>query len=247
MPAPPWPAPSRLVHDGADLVDVGGESTRPGAGPVEAAEEWSRIGPVVEALALRGIPVSVDTMKAEVARRAADAGAVALNDVSGLRFDPGLADVAAGAGMGLIMMHMRGMPRTMQRDVTYDDLLGEVKSDLQRAIGVARERGCLPEQLVVDPGIGFGKSAVGNLELIAGIGRLLDLGCPVLVGPSRKSFIGEILDLPPGGAHRGNDRGVPGCAGARGPPVPGSRRAGGPPGPGPRVGHPDHRYLSTVS
>jgi dihydropteroate synthase len=186
----------QLVHDGADLVDIGGESTRPGADPVDATEEWGRIGSVVEELALRGIPVSVDTMKAEVARRAADGGAVALNDVSGLRFDPAVADVAAGAGMGLIVMHMRGMPRTMQRDVAYDDLLGEVRGDLQRAIGVALGRGCTREQLVVDPGIGFGKSARGSLELIAGIGRLLDLGCPVLVGPSRKSFIGEILDVP---------------------------------------------------
>jgi dihydropteroate synthase len=186
----------QLVSDGADLVDVGGESTRPGAGPVDAAEEWRRIGPVVQSLALGGISVSVDTMKAEVAKRAADAGAVALNDVSGLRFDPALADVAAGARMGLIVMHMRGLPRTMQQDVVYGDLLGEVRSDLQRAIDVACDRGCSPEQLVVDPGIGFGKSTEGNLELIAGIGRLLDLGCPVLVGPSRKSFIGQILDVP---------------------------------------------------
>jgi dihydropteroate synthase len=151
---------------------------------------------VVQSLALGGISVSVDTMKAEVAKRAADAGAVALNDVSGLRFDPALADVAAGARMGLIVMHMRGLPRTMQQDVVYGDLLGEVRSDLQRAIDVACDRGCSPEQLVVDPGIGFGKSTEGNLELIAGIGRLLDLGCPVLVGPSRKSFIGQILDVP---------------------------------------------------
>jgi dihydropteroate synthase len=186
----------QLVRDGADLIDVGGESTRPGAGRVDTTEEWGRIGAVVEALSLRGIPASVDTMKAEVARRAADAGAVALNDVSGLRFDPALAGVAAGTGMGLIVMHMRGTPRTMQRDVVYDDLLGEVRSDLQRAVDVARGRGCSREQIVVDPGIGFGKSAAGNLELIAGIGRLLDLGCPVLVGPSRKSFIGEILDVP---------------------------------------------------
>ena len=186
----------RMFEDGADLIDVGGESTRPGAGSVDATKEWSRIGPVVEALALRGIPVSIDTTKADVARRAVDGGAAVLNDVSGLRHDPGLADVAAGAGSGLIVMHMRGTPRTMQNDVEYDDLVGEVRDALANSMQVACDRGCLPEQIVVDPGIGFGKSTAGNLELIAGIGRLLDLARPILVGPSRKSFIGAILDVP---------------------------------------------------
>lgn len=186
----------RMFEDGADLIDVGGESTRPGAGSVDATKEWSRIGPVVEALALRGIPVSIDTTKADVARRAVDRGAAVLNDVSGLRYDPGLADVAAGAGSGLIVMHMRGTPRTMQNDVEYDDLVGEVRDALAHSMQVACDRGCSPEQLVVDPGIGFGKSTEGNLELIAGIGRLLDLARPILVGPSRKSFIGAILDVP---------------------------------------------------
>jgi dihydropteroate synthase len=186
----------RMFEDGADLIDVGGESTRPGAGSVDAAKEWSRIGPVVEALTLRGIPVSIDTTKADVARRAVDRGAAVLNDVSGLRYDPGLADVAAGAGSGLIVMHMRGTPRTMQSDVEYDDLVGEVRDALAHSMQVACDRGCSPEQLVVDPGIGFGKSTEGNLELIAGIGRLLDLARPILVGPSRKSFIGAILDVP---------------------------------------------------
>lgn len=185
----------QMVLDGADLIDIGGESTRPGARPVSGAEEWDRIGRVVDTLTGRGIPVSIDTAKAEVARRAADAGAVALNDVSGLRFDPALADVAAAEGLGLILMHMRGTPRTMQRDVAYDDLVGEVTGALRRSVDVARDRGCRAEQLVVDPGIGFGKSVEGNLALIAGIGRLLDLGRPVLVGPSRKSFIGTILDV----------------------------------------------------
>ena len=185
-----------MVRDGADLIDVGGESTRPGARGVDAAEEWRRVGPVVERLALQGIPVSVDTMKAEVARRAVDFGAAVLNDVSGLRHDPDLADVAAEAGSGLILMHMRGTPRTMQSDVDYDDLVGQVRDGLRRSMEIARERGCSAGQIVVDPGIGFGKSAVGNLELIAGIGRLLELGRPVLVGPSRKSFIGVLLDVP---------------------------------------------------
>ncbi len=186
----------QMFGDGADLIDVGGESTRPGACSVEPTEEWNRIGPVVEGLTLRGIPVSIDTMKADVAQRAVDAGAAVLNDVSGLRRDPALAEVAARAGAGLILMHMRGTPRTMQSDVEYDDLVGEVRDGLRHSIETACDRGCSPGQIVVDPGIGFGKSAAGNLELIAGIGRLLDLGRPVLVGPSRKSFIGAILDVP---------------------------------------------------
>jgi dihydropteroate synthase len=187
---------SQMMESGADLIDVGGESTRPGASSVDADEEWGRIGAVVQGLSSRGIPVSVDTMKAGVAELATDSGAVALNDVSGLRFDPALAEVAARTGAGLILMHMRGNPRTMQRDVQYEDLVGEVKEGLGSSVGVARDRGCEAEQLIVDPGIGFGKSAAGNLELIAGIERLLGLGRPVLVGPSRKSFIGKILDVP---------------------------------------------------
>ncbi len=175
---------------------MGGESTRPGALAVDPTEEWRRVGPVVEGLALRGIPVSIDTMKADVARRAVDSGAAVLNDVSGLRHDPVLADVAARAGAGLILMHMRGTPRTMQSDLEYDDLVGQVRDGLQQSMDLAVERGCSPGQIVLDPGIGFGKSAAGNLELIAGIGRLLELGRPVLVGPSRKSFIGEILSVP---------------------------------------------------
>jgi dihydropteroate synthase len=202
---------ARMMESGADLVDVGGESTRPGAESVEAVEEWSRIGPVVMALAARGVPVSVDTTKAEVAERSADAGAVALNDISGLRSDPGLAAVAARAGMGLILMHMRGTPRTMQRDVEYEDLLGDVKSGLRRSLEVARERGCSPQQLVVDPGIGFGKSAEGSVELIAGLGAFADLGRPILVGPSRKSFIGNILGVPVGERLAGT---IAACVGA---------------------------------
>lgn len=188
----------QMIDAGADLIDVGGESTRPGAAPVDAAEEWKRIGPVVEGLSLRGIGASIDTSKADVAERAVDSGAVVLNDVSGLRHDPALADVAARAGTGLILMHMRGTPRTMQDDVDYGDLVGEVGDELGRSMRVAYDRGCVPAQLVVDPGIGFGKSAEGNLELIAGIGRLLALGRPVLVGPSRKSFIGTLLDVSAG-------------------------------------------------
>lgn len=186
----------QMIEAGADLIDLGGESTRPGARPVDAGEEWNRIGAVVEGLALRGIPASIDTTKADVARRAVDSGAVVLNDVSGLHCDPALAEVAAKEGTGLILMHMRGTPRTMQRRVEYGDLVSEVREGLERSMGIACDRGCASAQLVVDPGIGFGKSAEGNLELISGIGRLLVLGRPVLVGPSRKSFIGKILGAP---------------------------------------------------
>lgn len=185
-----------MMSAGADLIDVGGESTRPGAVPVDAEAEWARVGRVIRELATRGVPVSVDTTKSRVARRAVDAGAVALNDISGLVADPSLGEVAAESGAGLILMHMRGTPRTMQRDVEYADLMGEVWRFLAGALRRAESAGCLPEQLVVDPGIGFGKSARGSLELIAELDRLSDLGRPILVGPSRKSFIGSILDVP---------------------------------------------------
>jgi dihydropteroate synthase len=188
-------AAEEMLDGGADLIDVGGESTRPGARPVEAAEEWARVGSVISALAGRGIRVSVDTSKATVAERAADAGAVVLNDVSGLRFEPALADVAARYGTGLILMHMRGTPATMQMDTAYDDVIAEVEEGLRGSMRIAQERGCERDQLVVDPGIGFGKSPGGNLELIGRIGELRNLGRPILVGPSRKSFIGRILDV----------------------------------------------------
>jgi dihydropteroate synthase len=179
---------------GAELVDVGGESTRPGAARVSAEEEWSRIGEAVSELASAGVRVSVDTTKFEVARRALDAGAVAINDVSGLRFDPAIGDLCARSGAGLVLMHMRGDPITMQSDTRYDDLIGEISSSLSRSAALARERGVLPGQIVLDPGIGFGKSVRGNLDIIASAGRFGLEEYPVLIGPSRKSFIGELLD-----------------------------------------------------
>ncbi len=185
-----------MMDEGADLIDVGGESTRPDAEPVPWAEEWERVGPVIERLAQRSIPVSVDTTKLNVARRALDVGAVAVNDVSGLRFEPEIADLVAEMGAGLVIMHMRGDPRTMQDDVAYADLVGEIRDFLAGQIEKALRRGCRRDQLVIDPGLGFGKSAEGNLELIARLGTFTELGQPVLVGPSRKSFIGKALDLP---------------------------------------------------
>lgn len=185
----------RMTEQGADLIDVGGESTRPGAAPVAADVEWERIGPTVEALSRAGVRVSVDTTKAKVADRALDAGAVAINDVSGLRTDPGIADLCAETGAGLVVMHMRGDPRTMQDDTGYDDLTGEISGFLERSAARAIERGVRPVQIVVDPGIGFGKSLEGNLEIISRSGAFGAAGYPVLIGPSRKSFIGQLLGV----------------------------------------------------
>ncbi len=187
-----------MVRDGADIIDIGGESTRPDAASIDADEEWARIGPVIERLEELAAPLSVDTTKSEVAVRAVDFGAAIINDVSGLRFDPGLAELAAERRTGLVLMHMRGDPRTMQGDVTYADLMGEVKGGLAASLASALEAGCDPAQIVLDPGLGFGKSARGSVELIGRLSELATLGRPILVGPSRKSFIGELLDASPG-------------------------------------------------
>jgi len=186
----------RMVDEGADLIDVGAESTRPGAAPVEPAEEWARLSGVIEPLARRGVTVSIDTMKVEVAARALDAGAAIVNDVSGLVNAPTIADLCARTGAGLVLMHMRGSPRTMQVDTGYEDLVGEISRWLADRARLARDAGCASGQIVIDPGIGFGKSTDGNLELLARTPEFTRLGYPVLVGPSRKSFIGKVLDLP---------------------------------------------------
>ena len=189
-----------MVEEGADWIDVGGESTRPGAAPVSCEEEWRRVYPALEAA--RRIcpdrPVSIDTTKLEVARRALDHGAVVINDISGLRFAPQLADLAARAGAALILMHMQGEPRGMQVAPHYDDAPAEIAAFLREAAQEAGRRGVPPDRIVVDPGIGFGKSREHNLEALRAIPRFAELGYPVLVGASRKSFLGQILDLPVG-------------------------------------------------
>ncbi len=186
-----------LYEEGADLLDIGGESTRPGADRVTVDEELDRVIPVVQAVAGQlDLPISIDTTKAAVARAALDAGAEIVNDISGARFDPGLADLVAEREAGLILMHIRGEPRTMQEEIHYDDLLGEIVAELRASVGRARAAGCAPDRIVVDPGIGFGKTAEHNLTLIDQLDRLQELGRPVLLGPSRKSFIGSTLDLP---------------------------------------------------
>ncbi len=186
-----------LRSEGADIIDIGGESTRPGARPVSTQEELERVLPIVEA-ARRGsdVAISIDTTKTEVARAALEAGAEIVNDISGLQFDPEIGDLAAQHGAGLVLMHMRGEPRTMQEEIHYDDLLGEVQEELAAAVRRALDAGCARDQLVVDPGIGFGKTAEQSLTLLAHVDRFAELGLPVMVGPSRKSFIGKILGLP---------------------------------------------------
>ena len=184
-----------MMAAGADLLDIGGESTRPGSLPVAPEEQIRRILPVVRGAAALGFPVSVDTTRAEVARAALDAGAVIVNDISGLRFEPTLADVAREAGAGLVLMHSRGTPRDMQHDPSYHDVVTEVLSGLAEACRRAEERGVPRNRIVIDPGIGFGKKLDHNLELLRHLDRLVAAGYPVLVGASRKSFISRILDV----------------------------------------------------
>src|SRR5919197_4532311 len=182
-----------LAADGADLLDVGGESTRPGASPVGADEELRRVGPVVGALATsEGATVSIDTSKAAVAEAALAAGATVVNDVTALRGDPELAGVCAASGCEVVLMHMLGTPRTMQEDPRYDDVVAEVKSFLRARIEAAVDAGIAQERISIDPGIGFGKTLAHNLELLRRLRELRELGRPVVVGTSRKSFLGRL-------------------------------------------------------
>ena len=183
-----------IERAGADILDIGGESTRPGSEGISAEEELRRVVPVLEKLRGRlEIPISVDTSKAEVAEAAAAAGAEILNDVTALRRDPRLADVARRRKLPLILMHMRGEPRTMQKLPFARDVMRDVANGLRRAIGVARRAGLPKAQLILDPGIGFGKSYPQNYELLGRLPELARLGFPLLVGTSRKSFIGRAL------------------------------------------------------
>jgi dihydropteroate synthase len=184
----------RLHGEGAAVVDVGGESTRPGAAAVSSEEELERVEPVLEGL--RGVPVSIDTSKATVARRALELGAELVNDVTALRGDPELAGVVAGEGAYVCLMHMRGEPRTMQAAIHYDDVFGEVFAFLEERIRFAVEAGIAEERICVDPGIGFGKTADQNLELVRRLGDFGALGRPIVVGFSRKSTLGKVLGDP---------------------------------------------------
>lgn len=195
-PAQAVRAALRMEQEGADLIDVGGESTRPGAKTVSARQELRRVLPVVERLSgkLR-IPISVDTSKAVVAEAALKAGASLVNDVTALS-DPRMAGVISRAQVPVILMHMKGNPRMMQKNPSYRDLIGEITAALQKAIGKAKAAGILPQKILIDPGLGFGKRIEDNWLLLKGIPHFKSLGFPVVVGPSRKSFIGKILNAP---------------------------------------------------
>jgi dihydropteroate synthase len=185
----------KMAEEGADIIDVGGESTRPGSDPVPLDEEAERVLPVIECLAKNlSTPISIDTCKAETARRAIEAGAGIINDVSAFRFDEEMISVARESGCPVILMHMRMTPKDMQREPRYDALMPEVISFLGERIDHAVAGGIDPGQIVVDPGIGFGKTVDHNLEIIRELGRLQALGRPILIGPSRKSTIGAVLD-----------------------------------------------------
>jgi dihydropteroate synthase len=194
----------RLLADGADIVDVGGESSRPGAAPVPEEEELRRVVPVVEGLAReKGAVISVDTCKARVAEEAVAAGAAIINDISALRSDPRMAEVAARTGAGVVLMHMKGTPKDMQENPAYGDVVGEIAAFLAGRGEAARRAGVSGEAIAYDPGIGFGKTPAHNLELVRRLAEFRGLGGPILVGPSRKSFIGAVLDLPPAGRLEG--------------------------------------------
>ena len=187
----------RLVRDGADMIDIGGESTRPGARPVSAEEESRRVMPAIRLLAKKiKVPISIDTAKPGVARRALDNGAVIVNDITGLR-QARMRTVVARAKAGAVIMHMQGNPRTMQRAPAYGSLIGDILSFLAHSMKCARDSGISPQQLIIDPGIGFGKTLAHNLELVKRAGELKATGRPVLIGVSRKAFIGTILKRPP--------------------------------------------------
>ncbi len=186
----------QMIAEGADIIDVGGESTRPGGEPVSFEEEIQRVVPVIEALTKRTeVPISVDTTKSEVARAALDAGAAIVNDISALRFDFYVADAVARANAGLVLMHSRGTPATMHRLPPVADIMHEVTHSLRASINMAERRGVKRESIVIDPGIGFGKSQEQNLELLAKLDQLIAAfpDYPLLIGTSRKSFIGRIL------------------------------------------------------
>jgi dihydropteroate synthase len=198
----------QFVENGAEILDIGGESTRPGAQQVSASEEVNRVIPVIEAVASSGLNalISVDTYKASVARAALAAGANWINDIWGLRADPEMAPLAAAAGVPVVIMHNRLKPSTPELQerlgghyigVQYDNLISDIQSELQQSIAIAHQAGISDRQIILDPGIGFGKTVEQNLELIDKLGEIKGMGYPLLIGPSRKSFIGYTLDLPP--------------------------------------------------
>lgn len=188
----------RMAEEGADLIDIGGESTRPGSKPLDEEEELRRVIPVIESLSKRlNIPISIDTYKSKVAQAAINAGAEMINDISGLHFDPELAKVASKEDVPIVLMHIRGTPETMQKDIHYESLFSEILQYLREGIERAESSGVDPEKIIIDPGIGFGKTLEHNLLLIKNLSEFRILGKPILLGTSRKSFIGKILNAEP--------------------------------------------------
>jgi dihydropteroate synthase len=184
----------RMVEEGADIIDVGGESTRPGSEPTSLSDELKRTLPVIEGIRRHSdIPLSIDTYKAEVARAAIDAGANVVNDISALSFDEHMADTVAGAGVTVVMQHIKGTPRDMQKNPSYTDVTAEIKAFFVERIAFAENHGIAGEQIIIDPGIGFGKRLEDNLTIIRELGKLKELGRPLLIGTSMKSFIGRIM------------------------------------------------------
>ena len=186
-----------MIGEGADIIDVGGESVRPGVDPIGLNEELGRVIPVIEKIKKQfSIPICVDTYKAEVARQAIEEGAEMVNDISALRFDPDLRKIVAGYGVPVVLMHIKGTPKNMQDNPRYDSLMEEIISYLDSSIKLAEEAGADGRGIIVDPGIGFGKTTAHNLEILRRLEELASLGKPILVGLSRKSFIGNVLGLP---------------------------------------------------
>jgi dihydropteroate synthase len=185
----------KMVAEGAGIIDIGGESTRPGADTVSESEELKRVIPVIKAIrAQSDIPISIDTTKAKVAEQAIAAGADIINDISAFKMDPDMKDVALKTGAGCMLMHMRGTPQTMQQFTEYDDLIGDIKNYFSEIIQELTKFGIKKEYLMIDPGIGFSKTTEQNLQLINNLDEFLDFGLPILLGSSRKSFIGKTID-----------------------------------------------------
>jgi len=189
---------TKMAEEGADIIDIGGESTRPRSEPIGLEEELSRVIPVIERLSKEiEVPLSIDTYKSFVAKKALDSGASMINDISALRFDAEMKKIAAEYEVPIVLMHIKGTPKNMQDDPYYDDVMKEISSYLKESIQIAKDAGIEEDKIIIDPGIGFGKRLEDNLDILKNLSILKTLEKPILVGPSRKSFIGKVLDLPP--------------------------------------------------
>jgi dihydropteroate synthase len=187
----------QMAEEGADIIDVGGESTRPGAKTVELQKECDRILPVIEGIRTKSdILISIDTYKSEVARQSIATGSGMVNDISGMTFDPNMVDVIKDSGLPVVIMHIKGTPKNMQKNPYYEDLMRELTEYFEERKKFARAKGILDQQIILDPGIGFGKRPQDNFQLLRELKKIVDMGFPVLIGPSKKSFIGLTLDLP---------------------------------------------------